>query len=338
MVESTFENGVSTRRCRSMLKQIAAFDGQDKEDIESYMNYLLTERDVLYSRFLIFFLSCTNLQKFYLKREKEYKKTTGDKWLSSVVKKYVSPQPTGASSEQQKGVSGSQKSRDEGMTEFDEDSVLHVFLEEVQSSLLNNREQYAKAIDTIEELKLNYKQLTSNLKKLADIYSELSMGYYELEKSGRPEITQIVPSVSSLYSNLKKCVFQMSNTYEQHLNILKRYISRNLEDVSHHSTNLCKCIDIRSDAMRRFAYSIQKSKTGKEFQSMALAVVREERLKGLNAGLLKTIVDCYHQEQEAVMMTNVNISAHLIETHKRDSVFWEEILRITNADAIANRN
>ncbi len=308
------------------------------------MNYLLTERDVLYSRFLIFFLSCTNLQKFYSKKEKEYKKTTGDKWLGSVVKKYVTPQPTAANSTEQtsqKGngtKSGSQKSQGDRLTEFDEDSMLHVFLEDVQSTLLTNREQYSKAVETIEELKKNYKSLTSNLKTLADIYSELSMGYNELERTGRPEITQIAPSLSSLYSNLKKSVFQLSNTYEQHLNIFKRYISRNLDDVTHNSTNLCKCIDIRGDAMRRFAYSVGKSKAGKEFQSMAYAVVREERLKNLNAGLLKTLVDCYHQEQEAVMMTNVNISAHLIETHKRDNVFWEEILRLTNNDAVAHRN
>ena len=73
------------------MTQIAAFDGQDKDDIECYMNYLLTEHQVLYSRFLIFFLSCTNPKKFYAKREKEYHKTNSDKWLGSVVKKFTPP-------------------------------------------------------------------------------------------------------------------------------------------------------------------------------------------------------------------------------------------------------
>ena len=128
-------------------------------------------------------------------------------------------------------------------------------------------------------------------------------------------------------------MFQLSNTYEQHLNTLKRYIYRNLEEITHKSSNLCKFIDIRADTMRRFAYSIQKSKAGKEITSLTVAVVREERLKNLNAGLLKNIADCYHHEQEAIMMTGVNLSAHLIEIHKRDAVFWEESLRLANPES-----
>ena len=62
--------------------KIQEFDGKDREDIESYMNYLLSENEVLHSRFLIFFLSCTNQTKFEAKREKEYNKSRkSDKWL-----------------------------------------------------------------------------------------------------------------------------------------------------------------------------------------------------------------------------------------------------------------
>ena len=45
------------------------------------MNYLLTEYSVLYSKFLIFYLSCTNEQKFYSKKDKEYDEKNPDKWL-----------------------------------------------------------------------------------------------------------------------------------------------------------------------------------------------------------------------------------------------------------------
>lgn len=88
--------------------------------------------------------------------------------------------------------------------------------------------------------------------------------------------------------------------------------------------------------MRRFAYSMQKAKSKKEISSLGLAVVREERLKNLNAGLMQTIADSYHQERESIMMSDVNICAHLIETQKRDGVFWHEILRLTNPEMIVN--
>lgn len=49
------------------------FRGNQKVDIESYLNYLLSIKLLLKSRFLVFFLSCTNLKKFYSRREDEYK-------------------------------------------------------------------------------------------------------------------------------------------------------------------------------------------------------------------------------------------------------------------------
>jgi hypothetical protein len=69
--------------------EIQEFDGRDRDDIESYMNYLLNEDEVLHSRFLIFFLSCTNQTKFDAKRQKEFNKSRkSDKWLSGNSKKH----------------------------------------------------------------------------------------------------------------------------------------------------------------------------------------------------------------------------------------------------------
>jgi len=60
-----------------------------------YMNYLLSENDVLFSRFLIFFLSCTNLKKFYERKDKDYiKYKSGDNWLNVVAKKFNSKEPS----------------------------------------------------------------------------------------------------------------------------------------------------------------------------------------------------------------------------------------------------
>lgn len=68
--------------------QIQEFDGKDRDDIESYMNYILNEDECLHSRFLIFFLSCTNQAKFDAKREKEFKSRKAEKWLSGGHKKH----------------------------------------------------------------------------------------------------------------------------------------------------------------------------------------------------------------------------------------------------------
>ena len=99
---------------------------------------------------------------------------------------------------------------------------------------------WLRAIEIIEELKQNLKQASSNLQKLGEIYSELSAGYSEIEKCGREEISKITPQLGDLYKNLKKSVFQMSNTYEQHLNIFKKYFGRNLQDVANLSIAVCQ--------------------------------------------------------------------------------------------------
>lgn len=53
------------------------------------MNYLLNEDEVLHSRFLIFFLSCANQQKFEAKREIEFTKAKKtDKWLHGSRKRH----------------------------------------------------------------------------------------------------------------------------------------------------------------------------------------------------------------------------------------------------------
>lgn len=59
---------------------------------------------------------------------------------------------------------------------------------------------------------------------------------------------------------------------------------------------------------------------------------REMRLKNLNHGLLSVLADHYHLEQQAVMMMSVNLSAHLLESIKRERVYWEEVIRLTSIE------
>lgn len=119
------------------MTQIAYFDGKDREDIESYMNYLLTENEVLYSRFLIFFLSCTNETKFLAKKEKEFhpSKNKTENWsMSNVLKKPFFLQ---AKDELKKEDNPSQQ-------EPSVDEMLHKFLEEAHPYLNGNYKHYSK--------------------------------------------------------------------------------------------------------------------------------------------------------------------------------------------------
>lgn len=85
---------------------------------------------------------------------------------------------------------------------------------------------------------MNLKQASSNMSKLGEIYSELSFSITEVEKCGRPELSGIAPQLGELYTNLKNCSYQLSNTYEQHMTIFVKYLGRNLHDVSELSKNL----------------------------------------------------------------------------------------------------
>lgn len=89
----------------------------------------------------------------------------------------------------------------------------------------------------------------------------------------------------------------------------------------------------------RFAYTVQKSKASKQLTALDMvgqlhnqAAVREGRLKNANSALLTELVDSYHSEQQAVLMSSSNLSAHLLETMTRDTAFWQELLRLSSAD------
>lgn len=102
------------------------------------MNYLLTENEVLFSRFLIFFLSCTNETKFLAKKEKEYypNKTKSENWsMSNVLKKPFFTQAR----EELKQDSVLQKSEQPSINEN-----LHIFLEEAHPYLNGNFKHYSK--------------------------------------------------------------------------------------------------------------------------------------------------------------------------------------------------
>ena len=48
-----------------------------------------------------------------------------------------------------------------------------------------------------------------------------------------------------------------------------------------------------------------------------MALIREDRLKSVNHAVMKDIIDLYTTEQEATLMTTVNLCAHLLEYQKK---------------------
>lgn len=88
--------------------------------------------------------------------------------------------------------------------------------------------------------------------------------------------------------------------------------------------------------IKRLLYSAQKSRVGKQQTAeVDLAAAREGRLKTINSALLESIVHTYNLEQEATLATCVNLAAHLIESEKRGTVFWEDMLKYTSTQAIS---
>lgn len=86
--------------------------------------------------------------------------------------------------------------------------------------------------------------------------------------------------------------------------------------------------------IKRLLYSAQKSRVGKQQTAeIDLAAAREGRLKTINSALLESVLHSYNLEQEATLATCVNLSAHLIESQKRNQSFWEDMLKNTSAQA-----
>jgi hypothetical protein len=76
------------------------------------------------------------------------------------------------------------------------------------------------------------------LQQLGEVFSDLSSVFSEVEKPDNSEIKKIQPKLSTLYENLKKSVFQISNSYEQQLSVFKRYFEKNLSEIISNSEKL----------------------------------------------------------------------------------------------------
>lgn len=86
--------------------------------------------------------------------------------------------------------------------------------------------------------------------------------------------------------------------------------------------------------IKRLLYSAQKSRVGKQQSAeVDLAAAREGRLKNINSALLESIVHSYNLEQEATLATCVNLTAHLMDSQKRNHGFWDEMLKNTSVQA-----
>jgi hypothetical protein len=238
------------------------FQGKDKEDIESYMNYLLTEEQILDSKFFLFFISCSNLVKFYTKKDKEYNPKAWEKWISSNTQLPMQKSP-GKAPSTVSGISESKSATTAGKdrsTRNGEEIKMHHFLEGASPIILTQKRIMERLFKVIDELKSNLKQASSNMKELGELFSNLGEGYAEIEKSEREELAKVKPSLSHLYINLKKSIFQMSNTLEQKHNIFKRFFERNLTDISENLTNMVDTISIRDESVKRLTMNVELSK------------------------------------------------------------------------------
>jgi len=221
------------------------------------MNYLLTEEQVLDSKFFLFFISCCNLVKFYAKKDKEYNPKVWEKWVST--KTEIPAKPKNPQREAIPVKRPEYSSKEESQKAGDS-MKMHHFLEGCSPILLSHHKVIERAFRVIEDLKTNLKQASSNMKELGELFSNLGEGYAEVEKANQPELAKIRPSLSHLYLGLKKSVFQMSNNLEQKLNIFKRFFERSLTDISDNMANVVSTINIRDESVKRLMINVEMSK------------------------------------------------------------------------------
>lgn len=189
---------------------ICLFNGSNKEDVEKYVNSLLTIPGLMKSRFLIFFLSCTNLKKFYERREREFKQTV----MKSLSKKFEGIMDTTSKNSSVSGVNLNE-SNDMSMTDgailnvltqadgtksiqikgqkLDDNLTIHMFLEDLRFLSKHQREKLSSFRTGLKDLLDMLDSVKTKMMDLGNIFSEIQTSHKELEETGRPEITKIKP-------------------------------------------------------------------------------------------------------------------------------------------------
>lgn len=198
-------------------------------EIEVFINRTIQNPHMVRSQFLTYFLSCTNMKKFYERKDVEYDNSMF-KGLKSTLHKIIDDPATFIDNtrEQRNQELLADKNKEVADIPMTEEQKMHVFLEDLTNYVALNlkyqkdlQNEFSKLIEGLEDV-------ANRMSKIGTVMEKISANHKELEKYDVQAIMNIKPPNSRLYSDLKTSFFKWNNTFLQNKQEIKKLLEQRL--------------------------------------------------------------------------------------------------------------
>lgn len=210
---------------------INLFEGGKEKKIQNYVNYLFSKPSIHKSRFLIFFLSCTNEKKFYAKMDKEHDPKMFKKMRRNFENIMENPAELmdGGTMDPNMSILD-QIELDKGRGAGEEKKLKrHIFLEDLRFVNLHNKDFLENGAKVLQELLVLISQVRKKMEELGSVFGELSSSHSEIEDTGMEDLEEIKPKLSKIYKDLKLSFYSWGNIYTHQSKHLKKLFEPCLE-------------------------------------------------------------------------------------------------------------
>lgn len=198
-------------------------------EIEVFINRILQNPHMVRSQFLTFFLSCTNMKKFYERKDVEYDDSMFKSFKTSLHKIIDDPvgliDPSRVSKTQELLA---EKNKEVATIPMSDEQKTHVFLEDLTNYVALNL-KYQKDLQTeFGHLVKGMEEVAHRMSSIGTIMEKISANHKELEKYDVGAVVCIEPPNSRLYSDLKTSFFKWNNTFLQNKAEIKKLLEQRL--------------------------------------------------------------------------------------------------------------
>lgn len=211
---------------------IPLFEGKSQREVETFIGSVVQNPLLRQSQFLRFFLSCTNSKKFYERRKAEF----SNSWIKGVKQRIntIIEDPASIIEGKSSTIKNGHGTAESPLRDpASEDMRKHAFLEDLTNVVALNRKVHKELAKELQELNFLLEQSSTKLLRVGGLFEKLHGNHLELEKHPLPALTQITPSNSKLYQELKTTFFKLHLSFAQTREELRKAFEPRLGNMVH---------------------------------------------------------------------------------------------------------
>lgn len=308
--------------------QVQRFDGQSSSDVETFMNKVIQNDHLRGSQFLAFFLSCTNIKRFYDRRKVEY----NNSWIKDAKVK-INNLMEGASAVHAAKDLSNKISASTGVQASNDDMKKHAFLEDATNFMKLNTKAHSEIMNDIAQIGFHLDSLVNKLVKVGNLMEQLRGHQIELEKHSVSAISELNPKPSEVYESIKSMFYRWANSFQVEKTDFKKIFEPRLGNILSKNEKLVEKLKVRKGIVKSLQSGPKPAKAGITPDEAEQKMTPEERMLFKESKLMNTNHLLYLEVTDALRTETIDMQAAvkdfsqaIVASLERDRTMWVEIM------------